>query len=141
MRLAPWTVLLVWLLPSRTDAQSPGGCWTAPLPADPADSTRRDAALAPRAAFATRVTGSPPRIDGRLDDPAWCAARPATDFVQSRPHPGALATLPTVARVLFDDDAIYVAVRAWDPHPDSLVAPFPRPGLAALMPPPWASTR
>lgn len=84
------------------------------------------AARAARIEIGTRLTVSPPRIDAALDDPAWCAAPPVTDFVQSRPSPGALATLPSVARVLYDDDALYVALRLFDPHPDSIVAPFPR---------------
>ena len=48
------------------------------------------------------------------------------DFIQSRPNPGAIASLATVARVLFDDDAMYVAVRAYDAHSDSIRAPYPR---------------
>jgi hypothetical protein len=34
--------------------------------------------------------------------------------------------LPATVRVLFDDAAIYVAVRLYDPHPDSILAPYPR---------------
>ncbi|HET8649050.1 MAG TPA: carbohydrate binding family 9 domain-containing protein, partial [Gemmatimonadales bacterium] len=84
------------------------------------------AALGPRVVTAHRIAGSPPRIDGRLDDPVWAQAEPVTDFVQSTPNPGALATLPSTARVLYDDDALYVALRLSDPHPDSIVAPYPR---------------
>jgi hypothetical protein len=98
-------------------------CWLPPPAA--ADSTRGVAALAPRVELAVRAAALPV-IDGRLDDAAWCAAPAATDLVQSRPSPGALASLPTVARVLYDDVAIYVAVRLFDPHPDSIVAPYPR---------------
>src|SRR5512146_1144458 len=126
MRATCWTFLLAFLLGSSATAQTTGDCWTVPPPVDHVDSARLHAALAPRSARAAHLGGPPPRIDGRLDDAAWCAALPATDFVQSRPNPGALATLPSAARVLFDDEAIYVAVRLWDPHPDSLVAPFPR---------------
>lgn len=94
--------------------------WSAPAAA------QSPSPLAPRVVTAARVTGAPPRIDGRLDDPAWALAVPATDFVQTTPDPGALATLPTSARVLYDDDAIYVAMRLTDPRPDSIVAPYPR---------------
>lgn len=126
MRATCWTFLPAFLLASSATAQTTGDCWTVPLPVDHVDSARLHAALAPRSARAAHLGGPPPRIDGRLEDAAWCAALPATDFVQSRPNPGALATLPSAARVLFDDEAIYVAVRLWDPHPDSLAAPFPR---------------
>ncbi|MEP6620188.1 MAG: DUF5916 domain-containing protein [bacterium] len=83
------------------------------------------AAAQDRVAWATRTT-TPPRIDGRLDDSVWRAAPVLSDFVQSRPRPGAAATLRTEARILYDNAALYVAVRAFDPHPDSIVAPYPR---------------
>ena len=53
-------------------------------------------------------------------------AAPAGDLVQSSPAPGRFATLPSVLRVLYDADAVYVGVRLFDPHPDSIVAPYPR---------------
>jgi len=37
-----------------------------------------------------------------------------------------MITLPSTARILYDDAAVYVAVQLSDPHPDSIVAPFPR---------------
>lgn len=89
--------------------------------------TRVDsAALRPRTLRAVRLTGPPPTIDGRLDEAIWQTAPVATDFVQSGPTPGALARWRTEARVVYDDAALYVAVRAYDPHPDSIVAPYPR---------------
>src|SRR5690242_11255458 len=101
-------------------------CWGGAPPPTGIDTARGRAALAPRMAQAARVAGAPPRIDGHLDDAAWCAAPPLTDFVQSGPNPGAISSLATVARILFDDHALYVAVRLFDPHRDSYVAPFPR---------------
>ena len=81
--------------------------------------------LAARAVRAAAVT-QPVRIDGRLDDAAWQQAPVAGEFTQHEPRHGAAATLPTEARVLIDDDALYVAVRAWDPSPDSIVARLAR---------------
>jgi hypothetical protein len=90
------------------------------------DSARVAAALVPRTMRAIRLTGPPPTIDGRLDDPIWRTVPVATDFVQSSPHPGALARWRTEVQVAYDDAALYVAVRLYDPHPDSIVAPYPR---------------
>jgi len=59
---------------------------------------------------AQRIEGSPPSIDGRLDESVWQSAPVAADFVQQRPNPGAPATERTEARVLYDDDAIYIGM-------------------------------
>ncbi len=67
-----------------------------------------------------------PRIDGRLDDEAWERASVARDFVQFEPDPGAPASQRTEARVLYGDDALYVALRAWDTAPDSIVGQLTR---------------
>ena len=91
-----------------------------------ADSGRAREALGQRTAQAHRIPGPPPVIDGRLDDAVWCAAPSIGDLIQSSPNPGALATLPTQARVLFDDNAVYIGVRLNDPHADSIAAPYPR---------------
>ena len=62
------------------------------------------------------------RIDAVLDDSAWASAQVATDFRQREPREGATATLPTEVRVLWDDEALYVAARMHDPSPDSIIA-------------------
>ncbi len=91
-----------------------------------ADSIRRAAALAARSIVATRISGRPPTIDGALDDRAWSTAAVATDFVEAGPHPGILPAYRTEFRVLFDEKAIYFGVRAFDPAPSTIVAPYPR---------------
>jgi hypothetical protein len=65
-------------------------------------------------------------IDGRLDDAPWRSAEIATEFVQQRPTPGAAASQRTEARVVFDATALYVSMRMFDSHPDSLRAPLGR---------------
>ncbi|MFO8099535.1 MAG: DUF5916 domain-containing protein [Salinibacter sp.] len=63
----------------------------------------------------------PPTIDGRLDESAWAQADAATDFRQLTPSPGASPSRPTVARVLYDDEHLYVGARMYD-DPDSIAA-------------------
>ena len=75
---------------------------------------------------AVRIEGLPPTIDGDLSDPAWATAPVATDFVQMEPHEGAPATERTEARVLYDDEALYVGFRAYDSSPDSIAAQLTR---------------
>lgn len=53
-------------------------------------------------------------IDGTLDDPAWAAAAPVSQFTQRDPKEGMPATEKTEVRVLISDDAIYVGARMTD---------------------------
>ena len=57
-------------------------------------------------------------LDGRLDEPAWSRAVPAADFVQIDPVNGQPPTEPTEVRILFDADALYMGVTAYDSEPD-----------------------
>ena len=52
-------------------------------------------------------------LDGAPDERCWDNAVPFSEFVQQVPKPGAPATDRTEVRVLFDDDAIYFGVRAF----------------------------
>jgi hypothetical protein len=63
-------------------------------------------------------------IDGRLDEPAWQAARPATGLIQSQPDEGAPASVATEVRFLFDDHALYIGARMT--QPGGVVAPLAR---------------
>jgi len=65
-------------------------------------------------------------IDGKLNDPAWSLAPISAGFLQSYPKPNAPATDPIDVRVLYDNDAIYVGIRLFDAHPDSIAAPLAR---------------
>ena len=80
---------------------------------------------APRLTQAARLTGAI-HPDGKLDEPAWAAAPVTSDFTQSWPRTGSPATDRTEVRVLYDDDALYVGVRACDAHPDSITAQLAR---------------
>ncbi len=92
----------------------------------PADSTsRKSASASPRTMRATRRSG-PIIIDGKLDDAAWASAEPSGGFVQSYPKPGVAAPDQTEIRVLYDDDALYVGIRMFDAHPDSIAAGLAR---------------
>ena len=79
------------------------------------------AAAPPRSMRAVRRTG-PITIDGKLDEAAWAAASPSGDFSQSYPAPGKPAPDRTEFRVLYDEQALYVGVRMYDAHPDSIAA-------------------
>jgi hypothetical protein len=57
---------------------------------------------------------SPIVIDARLDEPAWRQAPPVGDFHFNRWKSGEKE--PTVARMLWDDDNLYVAYMCFDRH-------------------------
>jgi hypothetical protein len=56
-------------------------------------------------------------IDGRLDEAAWQAATPITDFRQYDPNEGQPVSERTEARILIDDAAVYVGMRLYDSEP------------------------
>jgi len=63
---------------------------------------------------------SPPRIDGRLDDPCWLKADWQDDFTQLKPSLGKSARVRTRVAVVFDRDHIYVAFRCLNPGPGAV---------------------
>ena len=56
-------------------------------------------------------------LDGQLDEAAWAAVPPVTEFTQSDPDEGKPATERTDVRILYDDDALYVGARMYDRTP------------------------
>jgi hypothetical protein len=53
-------------------------------------------------------------LDGRLDEAAWQAATPVTEFTQTDPAEGQPATQRTEMRFLFDEGALYVGAKMFD---------------------------
>jgi hypothetical protein len=53
-------------------------------------------------------------LDGKLDEPIWQSAPPATGFRQNQPKEGEPATQRTEVRFVFDGAAIYVGARMFD---------------------------
>jgi len=70
---------------------------------------------------AVRVEAAPV-IDGRLDEQVWQRARPATDFVQSAPQDGSLASEQTEVRILYDTVALYIGAWLFDSDPNGIIA-------------------
>lgn len=69
---------------------------------------------------ATRISIAPV-INGILDDDAWQSGSWAGDFTQQEPYNGRKESQRTEFNILFDDDNLYVAVKAYDTSPDSIV--------------------
>ncbi len=61
-----------------------------------------------------------PKIDGHLTDDVWLQADSISDFIQYNPNEGSAPTQKTVMRIVYDDNAIYVAAMMYDSSPDSI---------------------
>ncbi|MCI0523340.1 MAG: carbohydrate binding family 9 domain-containing protein, partial [Bacteroidales bacterium] len=69
---------------------------------------------------------TPPVINGHLDDEAWSAGEWGGDFFQFEPAEGAPVRQKTEFKILYDDSDIYVAIKAYDTAPDSIVSRMTR---------------
>jgi hypothetical protein len=67
-----------------------------------------------------------PVIDGRDDDAVWKDAVSITQFQEWRPSEGGPPKLPTEAKIAYDAANLYVFVRCFDPHPDSIITVLAR---------------
>ena len=64
-----------------------------------------------------RVNPHPPLIDGRLSEACWDAADWAGDFIQRTPAEGEAPSQRTAFKLLYNDEALYFAFRAFDEEP------------------------
>src|SRR5256885_781799 len=103
----PAVVLLAIVLQTTPPAPGAGGGVAPP----PSAATR---------ATAVRAT-TPVVIDGRDDDEVWRKAPPITQFREFQPKEDGDARFATEAKVAYDDRNFYVFIRAFDPHPDSIL--------------------
>jgi hypothetical protein len=69
---------------------------------------------------ATQITTAP-LIDGVLDEQLWQQGEWIDDFTQNEPYSGRPASQRTEFKILFDDNNLYVAIKAFDTSPDSIV--------------------
>ncbi len=73
-------------------------------------------------------TDSPPEIDGVLDDAVWKNAVIVDDLHQMKPREYDAPSERTEFLLLFDDDAIYIGVRAFESEPGRITAKVLRQG-------------
>ncbi|NUL83358.1 MAG: hypothetical protein HUU60_11655 [Armatimonadetes bacterium] len=70
----------------------------------------------------------PPIIDGSPDDECWRTAAQAEDFFD--PFTGNLAQPQTIAKITYDEKAIYIHFQCLDDQPDGIVAREIRPNAS-----------
>lgn len=88
------------------------------------ESTATRAATTPTVKAAQTTVS--PVIDGSDSDNIWKSAEPIHDFQLFAPSEGGIPRFKTSAKVAYDKRALYVFVRAFDPHPDSIATPMAR---------------
>lgn len=72
----------------------------------------------PRRSYETQHCGSGcPKVDGVLDDACWELVAWASDFVEWQPDAGQAPSQQTAFKVLYDDEHLYLAYRAFDSDP------------------------
>lgn len=67
-----------------------------------------------------RIT-TKPNIDGLLNDSCWLTGNWSGDFIQWVPNEGGKPSQPTVVKVLYDDNSLYVAMRCYDSEPEKIM--------------------
>ena len=94
-------------------------------PAQSQPSTTVTATAAPLTATAVRADISP-TIDGRDNDAIWRSAPRFSEFRQFEPRVDADPKFKTEFQVAYDEKNLYVFVRMFDPHPDSIMRALSR---------------
>src|SRR3989442_15779313 len=113
----PAVVLLAIVLQTATPPSDAGGV-AVPPPAGPTKATAVRAAV-------------PVVIDGRDDDAVCRIAQPITQFREFQPKEDGDPRFATEAKFAYDDRSFYVFIRAFDPHPDSIIQLLSRRDLRA----------
>ena len=85
-----------------------------------ASSQSADTAITKKKYFTTRLAGNI-TLDGVPDEESWNAVEWGGDFTQYQPNEGKPPSQATNFKILYDDKFLYIAYRAHDLAPDSIV--------------------
>jgi hypothetical protein len=70
--------------------------------------------------YQTTFARTVPVIDGLLNDDCWNLVEWSTGFIQSQPQENKPPSQQTAFKILYDNDNLYVFVRAFDTEPDKI---------------------
>ncbi len=65
---------------------------------------------------------SPPKIDGKLDEPFWQNAAKLDSFTQYEPQEGGIPSEKTIAYIGYDSKNLYIGVKCYDSEPKAIRA-------------------
>ncbi|MEP7325364.1 MAG: DUF5916 domain-containing protein, partial [Gemmatimonadota bacterium] len=87
-----------------------------------AQSTTPTSIATPVRSVAAVEAPAPPVLDGLDTDAFWQTAPVISEFLEARPTEGAAPKQRTEARIAYDEHNVYVFVRMYDTHPDSIIS-------------------
>src|SRR6266568_636723 len=70
--------------------------------------------------YQTAFTKTAPVIDGQMNDSCWNLVGWGSGFIQSQPKENKPPSQETAFKILYDDDNLYVFVRAYDKEPEKI---------------------
>ena len=114
---ALWSARKTALVVAAALATAPVGAQTIQ-----AQATSEHSARVPSTSAMATPAERPPVIDGRDDDPIWKAATAITGFRVFDPKEDGDPTFQTEAKIGYDAQNLYVFIRMFDPHPDSIIS-------------------
>lgn len=81
----------------------------------------------PQKVYTTNLlNGKAPEIDGKGDDAVWQQVEWGGDFIQREPNEDAPPSQKTAFKILYDENNIYVLIRAYDTEPIKIVTRMAR---------------
>lgn len=74
----------------------------------------------PKKIYQTVFTNKPPQIDGLMNDSCWNKVEWGDDFIQTQPYENKPPSQKTAFKIVYDDNNLYVFIRAFDTEPDKI---------------------
>ncbi|MDA3954182.1 MAG: DUF5916 domain-containing protein [Bacteroidales bacterium] len=68
-----------------------------------------------------RINNGAPKIDGLIDPDIWDIVEWSDGFIQRSPNDGEAPSQKTKFKILYDDDNLYILIRALDTEPEKIV--------------------
>ncbi|MCD4773787.1 MAG: carbohydrate binding family 9 domain-containing protein [Bacteroidales bacterium] len=67
-----------------------------------------------------KITGESPNIDGIIDEDIWSVVEWSGGFTQREPYDGKEPSQKSAFKIIYDDNNLFVAIRAYDTEPEKI---------------------
>ncbi len=98
-------------------------CLLSPLLIFAQEEEQKKQEIVPKRVYTTKYVAAEnaPVIDGRLDDSSWNAVEWTSDYIENQPDENTPPSEQTQFKIVYDKKNLYIGVRNFDSHPDSIV--------------------